>query len=703
MSHCAAARLMRALGVTFLVLSTAVLGCGTPERTFLDPGLDATTPGNDASTGADTTTDPSNGTEGGRQGDASDATGDISRDTPTDRSSDAVTDLSQDGPVGDGANQPPTIVGTIPADAEVSVAVATTISVDFSKPMNPATVMVGIQPLVALGSAIWNPASTSIAFTPPARLAAMTKYTVTVTGSDTGGRPLTGATTFSFTTGVAADTTAPTIRATVPVDNAVDVPSGTNIMVTFTEPMDVGSVIVTSVPDIMLGMPTFGPQNNQVSFTPTATLLPYTQYTITVAGQDPAKNPLAAPTTFKFTTATPPDTTPPTIVSVAPPNAATAVPSNSSIVITFSEPMNVAVTNALLSLSPMVTCTGGWAWNVSGTTATCVPTMPLSSSTLYTVGVAGAASDVAGNKLATAFSSTFTTGVMPDTTPPTIVSAVPMNGATGAPRGAKIVVNFSEAMDINSAQGAFSITAPPGVSGTFAWASGNTQLVFTPSALYPTGATVNWQVSTAAKDASGNAKTTLDTFSFNVIKSATVNLPCIGALDGYIWSSPSVQTGVAFIAIGDTTSSLTYRGYAAFDMTAIPATATITAASLYLEQYNVLGTPYGAGRLGDVLWRHVDYGPTLEVADYSVAPLAHTSSAGTLSVNATYEWKAATVTLSLRDDLMNRAARGNRSEFMIRFTQDTVVTTANDFAYFYSCEATAPTDRPYVSVTYDYP
>jgi hypothetical protein len=48
-------------------------------------------------------------------------------------------------------------------------------------------------------------------------------------------------------------------------------------------------------------------------------------------------------------------------------------------------------------------------------------------------------------------------------------------------------------------------------------------------------------------------------------------------------------------------------------------------------------------------------------------------------------------------------ARGNRSEFMIRFTNDTVTPVTSDYAYFYACETTAPSDRPYLSVTYEYP
>jgi hypothetical protein len=708
MSNRAAGWLQRALWIASLVLLTVVFGCGDVSRVFVDTTVDAandsSSPQNDAN--ADMSVDISPGTDTRGPGDARDAAPDVAMDVRADIRLDRAQDVplvdlgSSDGP---DANAPPTIVNTIPADSAMAVAVVTTITIDFSKAMNPATVNVGIQPMVALGSATWNMGYTSIAFAPPAALAAMTKYDVTVMGSDTGGRPLAGTTAFSFTTGAGADTTPPAIRAAVPANNATDVPTATGITITFTEPMDVGSVVVTSMPDIMLGMPTFSAQNDQVSFTPTAPLREYVEYTVTVAGTDPAKNALAPPTTFKFTTARPPDTAPPTVVSVAPANGSTAVPSNSSIVVTFSESMNLAATTSAMSLNPPVTCTGGWAWNQTGTTTTCVPSAPLAYSILYTLNIAATASDVAGNTLGTAYSSSFTTGVMPDTTPPTIVSVLPVNGATGVPRTAAITVNFSEAMDIVSAQNAFSITSPPGIAGTFSWANGNTRMIFFPSVQFVSGSIVYWQVTAAARDAAGNAKTTLDSYSFNVINSTTIILPCIAALDGYIWSYPSIQAGSTYVAIGDTATALTYRGFWAFDIVSIPSTATITAATLYLRQYMISGTPYGPTRLGDALWRHVDFGPTLEVADYSVAQLPHVGSGGTISTNATYEWKSAVVTTSLRDDLTSRAVRGNRSEFMIRMTLDTVAPAANNFVYFYSCEATAATDRPYVSVTYDYP
>jgi hypothetical protein len=386
---------------------------------------------------------------------------------------------------------------------------------------------------------------------------------------------------------------------------------------------------------------------------------------------------------------------------MAPPAGATGVPSNSSLVITFSEAMNLVATTNAITVTPAITCTGGWSWNVAQTTTTCVPTAPLAYTTPYTVSVSAAAVDLANNAL-TPYSSTFTTGIAPDTTPPTIVSTTPSQRASGISRLAKISVIFSEPMDINNTQTAFQITSPVGITGTFAWSSGNTVMTFTPSVQYPYGSEVTWSVSTGARDAAGNPKATNDTFVFAVIKQTTIDLACIGSLDGFVNNVPAAYT-TSSITTGY--SAYTLRGMAAFDISKLPANATlINSATIYLKQYNVAGTPYGPTRLGNVLWRHVDYGPALDAADFNTPLLTHTGATnGTLSTTATNEWKSAIVTFSVRDDFTNRAARGDRSEYQVRFTNDTVMPVTSDYAYFYSCEATAPTDRPYISVTYESP
>src|SRR5437867_4600555 len=77
-------------------------------------------------------------------------------------------------------------------------------------------------------------------FTPADNLAPLTTYTVTInTGAkDLAGNALTSDITWSFTTGVIPDTTAPTVAATVPANTATSVAISSHIATTFSEPMD---------------------------------------------------------------------------------------------------------------------------------------------------------------------------------------------------------------------------------------------------------------------------------------------------------------------------------------------------------------------------------------------------------------------------------------------------------------------------------
>jgi hypothetical protein len=585
----------------------------------------------------------------------------------------------------------------------MNIPIATTISVDFSEPMARGSVMLTVTPAVTLGTGVWNGNGTSVAFTPSAPLAVSTMYSVTVAATDVAGNALSGKSSFSFTTEAAPDTTAPTIVSTVPANNAMNVAVGSGIAVTFSEAMDQASVIVTTTPDVPLGMPTFNAQKTQVSYTPPSPFATATQYMVTVKGQDPSHNALSGTTQFSFTTARPPDTTPPTVVSVTPVNGATNVANNTSIVVTFSEGMNQAGTAAAISLSPAVTCMGGWTWNAAGTAATCVPTADLPSTTLYTVGVSVAAKDLAGNAMAAPYSSNFTTGVAPDRTPPTIVSVNPASNTTGVIRTTSIAVTFSEAMDLASSQAAFSVTAPAGVTGTFTWTNANKVMSFKPAAQFAYGDVVRFQVTTGAKDAAGNAKATTDVYQFTVVKSATVNCACIDALDGFVNSLPTAYPSGS-LTCGDSGAGGTLRAYEAYDLSAVPPEATaITAAYIYAYQYSVAGTPYGATLLGDLLWDHVNFGPTLEATDYGTPLLVHSYNEGTLSTTTTLEWKSSSVLFSVLDDWSNKATRGNRSEYVFRFTKDLISNAMADYAYMYPCSTANATFRPYLAVTYEYP
>ena len=152
---------------------------------------------------------------------------------------------------------------------------------------------------------------------------------------------------------------------------------------------------------------------------------------------------------------TPPvDTQAPTVTSTTPAAGATNVAVNSSVTVFFSEAVNAATisnsTVRILDGSNLVTA--NVQYNSANNSATITPTSPLATSKTYTISVVGGfqgLKDVAGNPLAQNFTSTFTTAAaqQQDTTPPTVTSFSPANGATNVAIATPITVSFSEALE----------------------------------------------------------------------------------------------------------------------------------------------------------------------------------------------------------------------------------------------------------------
>jgi peptide/nickel transport system substrate-binding protein len=89
-----------------------------------------------------------------------------------------------------------------------------------------------------------------------------------------------------------------------------------------------------------------------------------------------------------------------------------------------------------------------------------------------------------------------------DTVAPRVASSAPTDGASAvATSGAQIRIVFSEGVDHEKAETAFSIT--PSVTGTFSW-EGNT-LIFTPTGDLASGTTYTVRIGTTASDPAGNS------------------------------------------------------------------------------------------------------------------------------------------------------------------------------------------------------
>ncbi len=144
------------------------------------------------------------------------------------------------------------------------------------------------------------------------------------------------------------------------------------------------------------------------------------------------------------------DTTPPTVVSLSPPDNATGVALNTNLIITFNENVQKGTGNIVLkkssdnSVVETIAVTNA-AVSISGATATIVRSTTLAETTGYYVEVAsGAFKDLAGNNFAGITGPTawnFTTG---DFTAPTVVSLSPPDDATDVELDANLIITFNE-------------------------------------------------------------------------------------------------------------------------------------------------------------------------------------------------------------------------------------------------------------------
>ena len=122
-----------------------------------------------------------------------------------------------------------------------------------------------------------------------------------------------------------------------------------------------------------------------------------------------------------------------------------------------------------------------------------------------------------------------------DSTPPTVVSTIPANGATGVDPACPILISFSEQVAKNTLAG-ISITGTNGVStddftmlepGEGPESSGTTA-VFIPNAALPAGTQVTVTVPTTIADLAGNTMAAQYIFSYTVGTAADTGGPTIG-------------------------------------------------------------------------------------------------------------------------------------------------------------------------------
>ncbi|MGB7971593.1 MAG: Ig-like domain-containing protein [Candidatus Deferrimicrobiaceae bacterium] len=324
----------------------------------------------------------------------------------------------------------------------------------------------------------------------------------------------------------AVDNTAPTVDAIFPADNAVNVAINTLVAARFSEAINTTTVtdnsFIVNNGGVVTGTIAFSTDNTSATFTSAAFLDNGVTYTATLTTdiQDLAGNALTDNVVWTFTTAADntADTTAPSVVSTSPDNNASPVAVNTAIMATFSEPIDPAsVDGASFSVVNGGAVAGTISVSVTDNTVTFTPSADLAALTVYTATLSTGVTDLAGVPLDNNYVWTFTTGVGSDVTPPTVLSTVPANGATGVLVTTTISATFSEAiMNVDGfvTDGVDNVVGTIGIAGSTA--------TFTPSSNLATSTTYTATI-TSAEDLSGNPLAAPFTWTFTTRAASSNN------------------------------------------------------------------------------------------------------------------------------------------------------------------------------------
>ncbi|MEQ8237921.1 MAG: ice-binding family protein [Cyclobacteriaceae bacterium] len=206
----------------------------------------------------------------------------------------------------------PTVTANFPVLNATDVAINVAPEFTFSVAMNPITINTTTVTLMRgttkIAGAVTYSNNTA-KLTPTAVLAFNTAYTasVSIDALSATGATLESAYSFNFTTSIEVDGTAPIINTKAPLDDATDVPRNKTITVEFNEAMDPATINSTTFTlkqgtSVVTGVVAYA--GTTATFTPSQNLDANKIYTaaITTSAKDLTGNPLAANTTWTFTT-----------------------------------------------------------------------------------------------------------------------------------------------------------------------------------------------------------------------------------------------------------------------------------------------------------------------------------------------------------------------------------------------------------------
>ncbi|MBU8899617.1 Ig-like domain-containing protein [Corallococcus sp. M34] len=470
------------------------------------------------------------------------------------------------------------------------------------------------------------------------------------------------------------DSTPPRITSVVPENGALQVENTAALTVTFSEPMNVESVMQAfSVEETatLTMMVVMNPAATVLTATSTAPFPPGQQihWHVGSGAKDRAGNALQEPMSGQFTVK---GAAKPEVRLMTPDDGEQNVAPREPLRITFSQPMNRAATEAAFFITGASGQPGSFAWDAEGTSLVFTPDAPWAWDQQVEWGVRAAAMDSTGGSLGGTRTSRFKVMAL-DVTRPTVVGPTP--GAKGIPQDFDLGLTFSEPMDRLSTSGALLVTAKQGtqaltVVGTLSWSADSRVLTFHGHA--NSGSFIDWSLTSSATDRAGNALVAASGKDvMRIIRSEQAVLKLDTTTAGRVTKSLTSDYRYAYhntnVEVGDVTvaggSGLhRSRAFASYDMTPIDPNATrITAATLSIYQDTLVGdNPYT--QWGTLSWTAVDYGK-LDTTDYDLAG----GATGTLSTSATPDWLRVDITALADSRWKNRQSEGSRLSFRMAF------------------------------------
>jgi large repetitive protein len=311
----------------------------------------------------------------------------------------------------------------------------------FDERINPSTVnnttfSLGLQGQGLISSTIAvAPDGLSATLIPTQALLPNTSYGFGFTSGiqDLVGNQLFNPGTVTFTTGpVAIDTTLPVVLDASPAAGTTTLPINATITVLFSEPVSFTSItqqtIVLSTGGVPVNMQFTLERNNTVLRIKPANLLTlqankFYELTVTPGVQDLAGNPLGTIYTSSFTTGATTDTTGPTVTIFNPAHLSTGVSRQTTITVTFSEPINpISLTSTTFNMGGAV---GSPVVSSDRRTVTFTPTFPFFANSSVSMSTSGV-EDLTGNT--GSGSAFFTTAVAAGT----IIGNLPTQGSGAA-------------------------------------------------------------------------------------------------------------------------------------------------------------------------------------------------------------------------------------------------------------------------------